>query len=418
MTPEINMTFLRKPIPSIALCLSAFLQLTAYAADHIPLEVLPANHTITTDSNTGAQLTFLTTKSPSTNFYFHERSWLADGSMVLFNGHRGLMGYLTKTGELVVLADSEDDLKHATAAVQRNSFFCMRGNDVLEITPHIEYSSDPAKKRSIVSVSKRLITTLPSSGQLNGNFDDQFLSIILKGDQPTINTIEVATGRIRQIYQVQPPLSRISHLQWSHTESNLLSFARGNDDWHRKGGPSRLWIVDPQEGSPRQAYEQIKNELCTHESWWVDDQILYCGAPPALKLKNDPDRREMSHVNLLDPHTGEVRIIGAGNWWPDATEADIWRRNWWHSAGSDDGRWVVADNPHGDIVLFEGSTTRPRLLTAGHRIYGGGSHPHPGWDRTGRQVIFASHKLGDQARVCIATIPKKWQEENTTPSQH
>ena len=148
----------------------------------------------------------------------------------------------------------------------------------------------------------------------------------------------------------------------------------------------------------------------THESWWVNDQILFCGAPPALKLKGDSQRRERSHVNTLDPKTGHVRILGAGSWWPGATEAEIWRRNWWHAAGSSDGRWVAADNPHGDIVLFEGSTTRPRLLTTGHRTYGGGAHPHPGWDRRGRQVIFTSHMLGGQTQACVATIPNHWQK--------
>ena len=60
-------------------------------------------------------------------------------------------------------------------------------------------------------------------------------------------------------------------------------------------------------------------------------------------------------------------------------------------------------------MLFEGKTTRPHLLTSGHRTYGKGEHPHVGWDRKGEKVIFASHMLGNE-NVCVVTIPKAWQE--------
>ena len=393
--------------------LGCSLAMLATAEESRQLEVLPADQTVLADPVSGAKLTFLTTKTPSTNLYFHERSWLADSSMILFNGHRGLTGSLVQTGELVVLASPVEALTGATAAAQRSSFFCMRGNDVLEITPTIRYSPDPANIRSTVSVTERLIATLPASGQLNANYDDQYLSVgFLQNAVPTICVVEVATGRVQEICKIESPLLWKGHLQWSRTHSNLLSFAVGND-WHREDGPSRLWVVDPKIGVPRPVYLQVQDELVTHESWWGNDQILFCGAPAALKHSDDPQRREMSHVNILNLATGEVRILGAGAWWPGATDAEIWRRNWWHCAGSSDGRWVVADNPHGDLALFEGSTTRPRLLTTGHRTYGGGVHPHPGWDRQGLQVIFASHLLSNEAQVCVATIPGQWQQENS-----
>jgi hypothetical protein len=49
------------------------------------------------------------------------------------------------------------------------------------------------------------------------------------------------------------------------------------------------------------------------------------------------------------------------------------------------------------------------LLTAGHRTYGKGEHPHVGWDRAGRQVVFTSHLLGSPD-VCVATVPEAWQD--------
>jgi hypothetical protein len=136
----------------------------------------------------------------------------------------------------------------------------------------------------------------------------------------------------------------------------------------------------------------------------VNDQIIFCGG-------TIPKPVEVSHVKLLDVKTGVVRIIGAGSWWAGGTPEEISRYNWWHADGSDDGRWIVADNWHGDIMLFEGKTTRPRLLTGNHRTYGKGNHPHVGFDRAGESVVFASHRLGDE-NVCVATIPEAWQREN------
>ena len=382
-------------------------------------EVLPPDHTKLTDPNTGAELTFLTTNTSSTSHYFHERSWLVDSSMIIFCGYRGLMGYLTATGELVVLATPTGNVTGATAAAKRNAVFGTRDGDVLELTPHVELSSDPARKPSTVEITERVITTLPQGGALNGNYDDTYLAIGQPGDPWTINTIRVADGETKQIVRLDPPMRWCGHVQWSRTSSNLISFAQGNDWKKNEDDLDRIWVVDPEEGIPRPVYHQIIGELVTHESWWVEDKILYCGAPPAVGHVGDPDRREMAHVNVLDYKTGIVRVAGAGNWWAEGTDMEVWKRNWWHCAGSEDGRWIIADTFHHDIVLFEATTTRGRLLTGVHTPNGGSKHPEPGWDRKGEQVIFSSHMLakpGDpKPTVCVATVPPAWQKENPAP---
>ena len=382
-------------------------------------EVSPSDHTILTDPVTGVELTFLTTNSRSSGIYFHERSWLADGSMVLFRREGRVTGYLVETGELVAFTTPQGDLGDSTftAAALRNSVFCMRGNDVLELTPTVEISSDPASAPSRVAIRERYIATLPLAGQINGNYDDTYLSAGLRGTPPTICVIGIDDGSVREVGRFEPPFMFRGHVKWSRTASNLLSFSAG-PDWHREGDPQHARIMDPEDGVVHVAYHQVAGELFTHDSWWVDDQILFCGAPPAAGLPGDPTKRELSHVNALDTRTGVVRIIGAGSWWPDGSDHDVWKRNWWHCAGSDDGRWVVADTFSGDIVLFEGSTTRPRLLTSGHRTHGV-QHAEPGWDRAGEKVIFSSHMISptDEAevepRACVAAIPADWQEENS-----
>src|SRR2546421_5268846 len=106
-------------IPGFFVCAPATAQ-TIY-----PLEVFPPEHRRMTDPKTGAELLFLTTApEKDSNLYFHERSWLADESVILFNSSRakgGLMGYLTATGELLRFNTPQGPLGGATAAAKGNA---------------------------------------------------------------------------------------------------------------------------------------------------------------------------------------------------------------------------------------------------------------------------------------------------------
>ncbi len=388
----------------LAACLTALLFGSAHADTTYELDVLPTDRTVLTDSVTGATLTFLTTNTPSSSIYFHEHSWLSNESMIIFRGGPlGLLGYLTATGKLVRLTTPDGGIGGVTAAASRPSVFGMRGHDLVELAVRVEPSSDPAR-RSRVEATERVIATLSFGGQLNTRNDDRYVSI---GTSETIYIVDTESGELRKICDITPPNVWRGHLQWSRSDLYRLSWA-SRSDVHVDGGADRLPIVDIREGVQRAPYTAREGELFTHESWWVDDQIVFCGA-----LR--PNGQDQSHVKVMDAATGVVRIAGAGAWWPGATASELAKRNWWRCAGSADGRWIVADNWHGDIMLFEGTTARPRLLTEGHRIYGGGTHPEPGWDRSGKRVIFSSHMLSTDVNVCVADIPDEWQDENPAP---
>jgi hypothetical protein len=265
----------------------------------------------------------------------------------------------------------------------------------------MELSPDPKTTRSKVTATEHHICTPPFeslNSSLNQSCDGQWLSLgfgpYAGGNEAGVFIIRVANGETREVCRAGDPPGFASYVQWSRTNPNLLSFA---------GLKSHLWVVDIRDGRPRNVYSELPGELVTHESWWVDDQLLFCGG-----VHQKPT--EDSHVKVLNPATGVVRIIGQGSWWPGATPAELAKRNWWHAAGSADGRWVAADNWHGDIMLFDGKTARPSLLTSQHRTYGKGEHPHVGWDPKGEQVVFTSHKRGNPD-VCVATIPSTWQDK-------
>jgi oligogalacturonide lyase len=364
-----------------------------------PLPVLPAEHKMMKDPVTGADLIFVTTNpAEDHNLYFHERSWLADSSLLLFTSSRpdgGLMGYLFATGELVRITTPKGGVGGATAARDRNSVFALRGREVLELALKIEPSRDPAKTPSKVTATERVICSIPdgmsANTALNENADGTLLSLgVNQAAGVGIIVVNVKTGQVRLVCRL-PGGAYAGHLQFSHTSPNLISYA---------GVPERLMIVDVNEGKPRAIHPQVKGETVTHECWWVNDQLTYCGGYV----------EGQSHVNVINIFTGEVRIIGAGSWSPEATPAELARWNWWHASGHDSGRWVAADNWHGDIALFDGKTARIYRLTLNHRTYGHGTHPEVGWDRRGERVVFTSHMLGNPD-VCVATIPEAWQRE-------
>jgi hypothetical protein len=361
-----------------------------------PLAVLPPEHKIVKDPVTGAELLFVSAgPAKDHNLYFHQRSWLSDDSLVLFTSHRsddGLMGYLFATGELVRLVTPRGGLGSPTAARTGNRVFACRGRDIVELTLRIEPSKDPNAAPSKVTATERVICTLPQAAALQAylteNADGTLLGLDLRwpDGQQGVAVVNIKTGAIRDVCRYR----FAGHLQFSRTNPNLMSVA-GLDD--------RLIVIDLARGRPRILHHQAPGEYVTHECWWINDSLTFCGGY----------RDKESHVKVIDAHTREVRIVGAGAWVPWIDEGDdvLNRWNWWHAAGDEQGHWVVADNWYGDVVVFDARTTQLHRLTLGHRTYGGGVHPEPGWDRAGRRVVFNSQMLGGE-HVCVATIPATW----------
>jgi hypothetical protein len=407
---------------------------SAVAATSYPLEVLPPEHQRMTDPKTGAEMLFLTT-SPErdANLYFHEYSWLADESVILFVSSRtngGLMGYVTATGELIRLHTPKGGLSLATAAAKGNAVLAARGREIVEIKLAIQPSDSPATRPSRVTATERVLCTVPDGApacSLNPSCDGKYVAfgVGCYGDKsagPAICKVNIKTGKFSVVCRLPEPPGYGGHVQWSRTNPNLISFAgRGQplgditgrtlpdtapEDYAARA--QRLWVVDIRDGAPRNVYQAVEGELVTHESWWINDTILFCGGAH-FSAPDTTNKAVLSHVKELNIHSGDVCIAGAGAWWPEGSPSDVARLNWWHVAGSANGRWIAADNWHGDIVIFEGKTTRPHLLTSGHRTYGKGDHPHMGWDRKGEKVVFGSHLLGN-LNVCVATIPKAWQD--------
>ena len=368
-------------------------------------EILPSERIVEKDEGSGARIIFVTTDLASdNNLYFHDRCWMFDQQLMLFNsdrtGRKEIFGYIASTGALVRFNRPEDPAAfNPVASAKGDRLYVFKENKVCEWK--VELVEKPDWK---VFVSERKICDLPPGAKpihsLNENSDRSLISIgyVLNG----LYHIDVANIKSGKISHIAALNFQIQHLQFSWERPDLLSFARsyGSDtapDDPDEPPHARIWLVNVLTKAPVPLFYQVPGELVTHECWWVHDQITFIGGY----------RPEESHVKVIDIMTGEIRIIGAGAWLEGVTARELSKVNWWHASGSPDGRWVAADNWHGTIAIFDGRTTRKRILTSGHRTYGKGAHPHVGWDLNSTSVEFTSNKLG-HPDVCIAELPESW----------
>lgn len=368
-------------------------------------EILPPEHKIEMDKNTGSKIIFVTTDpAADNNLYFHDRSWMFDQQLLLFisnrTGRSEIFGYLTTNGALIRFNRAEDPAAfNPVASVGGDRFFVVKGSAIYEWK--VTLNQKPEVR---VFVTERKICEFPSEAKpfhsLNENSNSTLISFgYTLGGQYHIDVANLVTGSITHVTTLDFP---IQHLQFSWERPDLLSFARSYGSDTAPDDPDepphvRIWLLNVHTKTAIPLFYQVPGELVTHECWWVHDQLTFIGG----------NRKEEAHVKVIDIKTGEIRIVGAGAWVEGVKASELSRENWWHASGSRDGRWVAGDNWHGIIAIFDARTTRKRLLTTGHRTYGKGAHPHVGWDLNSTSVEFTSNKLGSPD-VCIGELPKSW----------
>jgi len=378
-------------------------------------QILPAEHAVTVDPTSGAKTVFITTnKGVDQNLYFHQRSWLADESLVVFfssrTGRREPFAYIESTGELVRIGRPEDvPLTGVTCARRANRVYGIRGGEIVVLDVTVAPKTGDTATR--VRMRQRVLGHLPANGRPRGSLTEnstgRYLSLAYSDTKRAginhIGGLEIDTGRLIPIATVDFP---VSHLQFSWTRPDLVMFARSYPEGDRvdRSFPAdqpphyRLWNADFSRRPPWPLFAQKPGELVTHECWWTEDRLTFCGG----------FHPHESHVKVFDLKSRKIAIVAAGSWWPEGREKQIARRAWWHAAGSPNGRWVVADTFHGDITLFDAKTTEERPLSRGHLTLGRGeAHPHVGWAPSSTRVIFTSNQRGNPD-VVIAHVPKQW----------
>ncbi|HNS22588.1 MAG TPA: hypothetical protein PKH24_18945 [Sedimentisphaerales bacterium] len=390
-----------------ALLLLALSQSPALSSSSWDCEVLPSEQKVEADPQSGAKIIFVTTApSSDTNFYFHNRCFLWDNRLMLFFsdrfGRTEVMGYLSDTGELL-------RLNHANAPAAGFVAVSCKGDRLFVSKEHAIFTWQldiATQPRTAVRIIETKLIEMPPEMQdrsfLVENSEGSLLAFRYRcADAYFIGFCDTTTGKLLPPAQLD---FKPDHLQFHWTRPDLLAFCRVYDSDVAPLDPNaprhaRFWFMNVHARVPVPAFYQVPGEIVTHECWWIHDQMTFVGG------HHHEGNREEGNVKVFDLKTGEIRIIGAGAWMEDATAYQLSQVNWWHASGSPDGKWVAADNWHGIIALFNAKTTEKKILTTGHRTYGGGQHLHVGWDLTGERVEFTSNKRGNPD-VCIAVLPK------------
>ena len=375
-------------------------------------DVLPSEKSEEIDPQSGVKIIYATTHSANdSNFYFHERCFLWDNRLMLFNsdrfGRRDVMGYLLDTGELVRFTPPNDQsVGSCVASIKGDRIYLVKTNAIFEWKLYIAN-----KPKTSVRIIERKVVGLPEKAQhrssLDENCDGTLLTFAYQlGDDHFIGFCDIASGILLPVAKLD---FKPDHLQFHRHRPDIISMSRT----YETGGDyaplnpidprrARIWTMHIHTRQPIAAFYQVPGELATHECWWVNNQMTFLGG------FHHEGNREEGTVKVIDFKTGEIRIIGSGAWVDNVPANQLSQANWWHAAGSPNGKCVVADNWHGTLALFNAKTTERKILTTGHRIYGSkGLHPHAGWDLKGEFVEFTSNKLGNPD-VCLISIPKEW----------
>jgi oligogalacturonide lyase len=194
-----------------------------------------------------------------------------------------------------------------------------------------------------------------------------------------IIALDLPRGTWRTIVEVD---FLVGHVQANPEIPGVVSFC-----WETGGdAPQRTWLVDARDGIARPFYKETYEEWVTHEAWWGPDRMLFTIWP------YDDARKAQPHgVGVVDRATGEHRIY--------------YQMPAWHTAGSPDGRWVMADDFERNLWLIDPSTGERRLLTQGHNTKGVDTHPHASFTPDSKGIVFTSSKFGN-ADVFLVEIPE------------
>ena len=385
--------------------LSSGLQWSSQWKGHI----FPSEQKIYVDSVSGAKVVFATTSpAKDVNLYFDLNCWFKDQSCLFFTSDRRgkteLFGYIPKTGELVCFSPDQEEKKYWFATVDFNSHdvYMTAGNTIISWNIDLRFNKDSTMLTE-VNVKERTVAKAPEGksyiSELSQSADGRFLSVASAAHNRPLHkeilAVDIQAGNHTVLCSVDDSFP-ISHVQFNKYNKYLLRFS--HDSPIVKGLP-RIWVADTRKpGELLKVHQQEPGELVTHEDWWVNDQLTFCGG----YLKEESD------VKLINIHDQQARIIGKGSMWEGAKPAELAKYNWWHASGSRDGKWVATDNWYGKIAIIDIRTSHLRLLTVNHRNYGKGEHPHVAWAPDSKSVEFTSNQRGN-ADVVLAYLPlEKW----------
>lgn len=432
----------------------------------------PSEKTVIVDQVTGLPLTVLTT-SPANDskLYQTHPQWTYDGKWVIFRSDRSTpadaprdmlnqaFAVNTITGVIVQLTDSPNATGSLNISRQKNLLYYMRGGpwfaartpdgvvppamknppprQLVELNLDLLFADSEAGTVKEPAAYERIVATLPADLRDSGGFaldadESKAYWGVAWGPIPTsipprnatpatprpagtanatpprrapidreaqrerfeaqgrgpggIRSIDLRTGEVKTVIDVD---FRMGHVQTNYWAPGEIMYC------HETGGdaPQRMWFVRADGTDNHPLYVETPDEWITHEVFVDADHIIFnvMGHLPYLHTKP-------TGVFELNVRTDEVRVLGQGQ-----------GRGFWHSNGSSDGRWAVADDFAGAVTLINRQTGQQTVLTTGHLMRP--DHTHPTFFTDNRQILIQSGLLsgGQSLDLMILTIPDRLQ---------
>jgi oligogalacturonide lyase len=336
------------------------------------------------DQKTGAYVSYLTSgDGADAVIYQTHPMWTPGMEHLIFQSIRGSTKPQPFAMEMTTGAVARLSPKRADdwSLAHRHDRFYYRMKERLYVR-RVAESFGAGEEPQLVGEFKELHKFESSSMSLDAGEDKLYVAVCIhKGREWGVGMVDLASLSWHMVCTVDFP---VGHVQANPLRKGLVMFC------HETGGdaPQRIWVVETTKGTPRPFYRETYDEWVTHEVWWGKDRAIFTIWP------YDEEHRQLPHG-----------VVSAGLEKEELTVHSQFPA--WHTHGSPDGQWAVADDMRGNLWLIRVPSGERRLLTQGHRTEEFKNHPHPSFTPDSRAVVFTSSFPG---RQCLALVRlPKWE---------
>jgi oligogalacturonide lyase len=348
----------------------------------------PSEHLILTDEMTGAEIIALTTsRHNDSKIYQTHPQWTPDGEYVVFRSSRaGGQAYAVSMDnyEIVQITTGEGS-SNLHLGWERNVAYRFKDQQLIELDlERLLNDSEQGNVDEDPASYQRVLATLPDGLSISGGFgldaNEQrgFFASRLGEQRSGIFSVNFKSGEITKLIEVP---FRANHLQANPYVSGEIMYC-----WETGGdAPQRMWYLSVDEKGNvdnRPVYKEKPGEWVTHEVFIGPDHIMFNVMAHIDRLRKNPTG--VFKMNIRTNEVTNFKQAGDGGYW--------------HSDGTKDLKWAVADKFDGSLYRLNLETGERKLLTAGHRPNSQGpftddAHSHHSISPDGKWLLFNSSML-------------------------
>lgn len=361
-----------------------------------------SEHLTLTDEVTGIKMIALTTsRHNSSKFYQTHPQWTPNGEYIVFRSSRADgQAYAISMGNYEIVQVTTGDWgSNLHLGWQKNVAYFFRDEELMELDlEQLLGDSENGMVRQEPTAYTEVIATLPEGVResggvgLDANEERIFFASRLKEGLSAIYSIDLRSGELTKLKEIP---FWVNHLQANPWVSGEIMYC-----WETGGdAPQRMWHLSVNENGEvnnRPLYEEKGDEWVTHELFIGPDHIMFNVMGHLDRLDANP-----TGVFTMNIRSGKVERHGQ-------TEAG----GYWHSDGTEDLKWGVADTFDGSLYRLNIETGERKLLTTGHRPRSKGpftreAHSHHSISPDGKWVLFNSSMLTDSDIMMVRLHPEE-----------